>query len=423
MVNRLLSLFVLICLHCAGAQAADAPLETRIFNDRVRTLQVRNVAIDMPVPGPAVMLLDAGDAITVDFDVLAEDRDYLRYSLTHCNADWRPSQLSWAEYLDGFNEGTIDNYRFSNATTVHYVHYSLSIPNDVVRPTVSGNYVLTVYSEDDPDTPWLQCRFVITEQTATVGANLTSRTDVDYNRSHQQLEISVNTDRANVLDLFNDISLVITQNGRTDNAAVLTKPLRVSGRTLVYEHLPQLIFSAGNEYRRFEAINNQYPGPGVDHTEYHAPYYHAVLDLDGSRAGESYHYDRTLAGGYIIREYNSSDPDVEADYNVVHFTLDYPETPGFDFYIDGDFVQRAFSPESRMVFNRATGRYERALLLKQGAYSYQYLAVAPGSTRGRTDIIEGDKYETQNRYRIYVYHRAPGDRYDRLIAVSDIGSL
>ena len=121
-----------------------------------------------------------------------------------------------------------------------------------------------------------------------------------------------------------------------------------------------------------------------------------------------------------MREYNSSESDVEADYNVVHFTLVHPETPGFDFYIDSDVTQRRFSPESRMVYNRATGAYEHAMLLKQGAYSYQYLAVAPGSQTGRTDIIEGDKYETRNRYRIHVYARRHNERADRLVAVRDL---
>jgi hypothetical protein len=73
-----------------------------------------------------------------------------------------------------------------------------------------------------------------------------------------------------------------------------------------------------------------------------------------------------------------------------------------------------------MYFNRATQRYERALLLKQGAYSYQYLALAPGSNVGRTDVIEGDKYETRNRYTVYVYNRRPGERYDRLIGVGSL---
>ncbi len=80
-------------------------------------------------------------------------------------------------------------------------------------------------------------------------------------------------------------------------------------------------------------------------------------------------------------------------------------------------MSRRFSPESLMTFNRATGRYEKVMLLKQGAYNYQYLTARPGQSSGSTAIIEGDKYQTANEYLVKVYTRGPLDRTDRLIGV------
>ena len=91
-------------------------------------------------------------------------------------------------------------------------------------------------------------------------------------------------------------------------------------------------------------------------------------------------------------------------------------------FLDGDFTQRRFDPNSRMVYNPSTGLYERSMLLKQGAYNYQYLVVPQGGKRGYTAQIEGDKYQTENEYFIRVYHRRPGERYDRLIGVAAIQS-
>lgn len=396
---------------------------TAIFNERVRTLQVKNAGMPYAMPGAAMMVLGSDESITIDFDVLAEDRDYLRYEVIHCTAAWQPSQLAAIEYLDGFNEGVIDDFSYSEGTTVHYVHYRIVLPNHDVRLIASGNYIVRIYPEDNPEETWAQCRFVVSEQTAAVGGGVTSRTDVDVNKSHQQLELAVNVEHCGVDDIFNDVTVVIEQNGRSDNRVTLTKPLRVSGRTLVYEHLSPLVFNAGNEYRRFENVSVTYPGAGVSDVFWRGPYYHAVLDTDASRAAESYHYDQTLSGAYVVREYNSDRPDTQADYVVTHFSLDYPETPGLDFYIDGDMVQRRFSPEARMVYNRANNRYEHAMLLKQGAYSYQYLALAPGAAQGRTDVIEGDKYETRNRYRVYVYVKRMNERAHRLVAVRDINTF
>lgn len=416
MVKKLICLTLI--LTALGAWAADTG--NAVLTDRVRSLQLRSVYDQFPMAGdPSVVIDDPGDAVIVSFDVLGDDRNYLRYELVHCNADWQPSALAYIEYLDGFNEGTIDDYAYSGPTSVHYVHYTLTLPNEQTRITRSGNYLLRIYDESDgPDRPWLQCRFTVSEQSASLGANITSRTDVDFNRAHQQLELDVDVSQAGVRDVFNDLTVVVEQNGRPDTRRVITKPLSAIGKRLTYAHVPELIFRGGSEYRRFETVSTNFTPMGVDHVQWQAPYYHFVLEPAQSRAGEHYHYDETLSGAYVVREYNAgSSSDVDADYAVVHFALEYPYTPGFDFYIDGDFTQRRFSPEARLTWNAETGRYERAMLLKQGAYSYQILAVAPGTSAGRTDVIEGDHYETRNDYTVSVYTRAPADRADRLIAV------
>ncbi|MCM1477840.1 MAG: DUF5103 domain-containing protein, partial [Bacteroides sp.] len=78
------------------------------------------------------------------------------------------------------------------------------------------------------------------------------------------------------------------------------------------------------------------------------------------------------------------------------------------------------SPETMMVFNRATGLYEAAMLLKQGAYNYQYVTVPSGSLKGDAAQIEGNFYQTANEYLVKVYYREPGARYDRLVAVTSV---
>ena len=410
------AILTLMLMLAAAAFAQRVPdTMTGIFNERIKSLQIRLAGDDFAQP---VIVMNTDDRIDISFDHLAEDREYFRYSLTHCNASWRPSGLVDSEFIDGFNEGTIDDYAFSQATGVHYVHYSLSIPNSEVAPKISGNYLLKIYPENDPDSVWLQCRFMVSEETAPVAVSASAQTDIDYNRAHQQLSIVVDTERAYVDDGFNDLIVIAGQNGRLDSEVAMRQPLKMTGRKVYYEHQPALIFEAGNEYRRFEAISERYPGMNIGNIEYFSPYYHYELVPDASRATETYSYDQTQHGRYFIREYNSSDSDVEADYGVVHFTLDYPETPGAMIFLDGDFVQRRFDDNSRMFYNHATGRYERAMLLKQGAYNYQYLIVPPGARRGYTAAIEGDKYQTVNEYNVRVYHRRRGERYDRLIGTA-----
>lgn len=408
--------FLIILLFIPSAiYAADTI--PGVFDEFIKSLRVHLNGNDFAAP---IIVLDTEDQILIEFDHLAEDREYFRYSLTHCNAKWQPSGLVDSEYLDGFNEGTIENYDFSRGTKIHYVHYELTIPNDQVRPTISGNYLLRIYAENDPETTLLQCRFMVSEATAKVAAYASPQTDMDYNAAHQQVNVVVDVEDAGIEDVFNDMAVFVSQNGRMDNERAARQPLRVSGTKVFYEHQPRFIFEAGNEYRRFEAVSDYYPGINVAQIEYYEPYYHYNIVPDHPRASESYVYDETQNGRFFIREFNSDESDLEADYGVVHLTLEMDEMPGTMVFVDGDFVQRRFDDDSRLHYNTERQAYERAFLLKQGAYNYQYLVVPQGATRGYTGQVEGDKFQTINEYLIKVYHRRRGERYDRLIGTAAI---
>lgn len=408
---------ILFLLASVSAWAEDTM--TGIFDDSFHTLRL---SVNDNYLAPPVLMMDSGDELTISFDEITESNSYLRYSLMHCNANWTQSSLVESEFLDGFNFGNVDDYEYSQLAATHYVNYRITLPNDRFRFKVSGNYLLRVYRDDDPDTTLLQARFMVSESTATVTADVLGVTDIDYNDAHQQVSVAVDATNAKVEDVFNDMMVYVSQNGRLDNEVMVRQPLRVSGKTAYYEHLRPLIFPAGNEYRRMETVSTTYPGMNVESVDYYDPYYHATLTTDYPRSADKYIYDQTQSGRFFVREYNSSNSDTEADYVVTHFTLDAPELPGKYIFLDGDFTSRRFDPQSLMTYNRATGRYEKTLLLKQGAYNYQYLTVDAGSSNSAasTSVIEGDFYQTRNEYLVKVYTRRRGERYDRLIGVTTV---
>ena len=392
-----------------SAQTSDT--RQRIYHPAFKSLQVEVEGQRMM---PPVISLNSDDRILISFDEIADERRYMRYELIHCDASWRPEGLVDSEFLDGFNQGDVDDFDYSRATTIHYVNYRIAIPNAQMRPLISGNYLVRVYPEDDPETTLLTARFSISEDSMTISGDVSSRTDIDTNDSHQQLAVIVDAGDAPIDDIYSDIRLVIEQNGRNDNSIAITRPLRAVGKKAIFEHLRPLIFNAGNEYRRMEIVSVNYPGMHVESIDRIEPYYHFTLTTDTPRKNEMYLYDQTQHGRFTIREYDSDRSDTEADYALVDFTLEIDELHGFDVYIDGDFTQRSFDDSSKMSYNRTTGRYEKRLLLKQGAYNYQYLAVAQGQNTGLTSAIEGDKYPTVNEYVVRAYYRPRGTRYDRL---------
>lgn len=417
-----LSVFLLLLAAALASAGQDLSVDTSqgIFHPAFRSLRV-TLAGDEFAP-PVVALRDGDSRIEISFDEISDERRFMRYELVHCDARWRPEGLVASEFLDGFNEGIVEDYDFSRATLVHYVHYTITVPNGDVRITQPGNYLLRVYDESDPDETLLQARFGVADFSAGVVATVSSKTDIDTNRSHQQLEIALDLSRTGgVADPYNDLTVVISQNGRTDNEVVLTTPQRVAGSRVFYSHLRPLIFPAGNEYRRFETVSTTYPGMGVAEVRYDAPVYNMQLYTDEPRANGKYLYDSTQHGRFFIREWSSDNSDTEADYVMTHFSLAMPEMTGGDVFIDGDLTQRRFDTSSRMVYNQATGAYEQSMLLKQGAYNYQYLYLPFGATRGENSI-EGNYYETVNEYTVRVYHRPRGSRFDRLIGVALVKS-
>lgn len=418
MSSRLVIILSLLCSPVCLARVNDTAVG--IFSGAFKSLITR---VDGDRMAPPVITLGApDDRIIVEFDEMAEDARYLRYRLIHCNQDWTPSQLVETEFTDGFNFADIHDYALSEATLAHYVHYSLSLPNDEISPKVSGNYLLQVFDEDEPDEVLLQTRFMVSEGTAGISSSVTSRTDVDYNDRHQQLSVTADLKSANVVDPYNDLRLVITQNGREDNKVTLSKPLRVSSSKAVWEHLPELIFPGGNEYRRVDMVTVNFPGLGIDHYEYAEPYYHAILTPDTPRAARRYEYDQDQSGRFFIHEYNADAPDVQADYVVTHFALEMPELLDGYVWLDGDFVQRRFDSDSRMVYSPSRGAYVKTLLLKQGQYNYQYLVTSASTSKSATSVVEGDYYETVNEYLMLLYYRPFGARADRLIGASMIFS-
>jgi hypothetical protein len=130
----------------------------------------------------------------------------------------------------------------------------------------------------------------------------------------------------------------------------------------------------------------------------------------------AYKFDYDHNGRYLIRYNQAADSDTEADYMFVHFSLTSEHLSDGHLYVSGQFTGGTPARKYLMEYNSLTGKYEAIVLLKQGAYDYQYLWVPDGETTGQTKPTEGDWYETRNEYLILLYYRQRGSRYDRLVS-------
>ena len=392
---------------------SEVDTTTGIFDRRFRTLKTE---VEDNFMSPPVIRLGTNDRILVKFDEIGEDNSYLEYRLIHCDADWQPSRLIESEYLEGFNSVRIEDYAYSTATFVHYVNYLIAFPNEELQIKHSGNYLLQVYDPERPEETLLQTRFQVTENRARIEGNVTSRTDMGHNTYWQQLAFEIDCQGIGEFNPYQDIIVYVTQNNRETTKRRIMTPLRVSGDKIIYEHLNDLVFGASNEYRRFESVSNSFPGMRVDSLRYMGSNYHVWLKVDEPRQSASYNYDQTQHGRFLVREYNSTDSDIGADYITVHFLLECPELPSYDIYLDGEFTHDRMDKENQLTYDHRVGGYVAEVPLKQGAYNYQYVTRSRQTGEISTSTIEGDKYETLNEYGIAVYFRPPGARADRLIS-------
>lgn len=428
MRNAFLKRWVIAALACiwliAGSVAAQAvDTSTRIFHPDFKTLKVMREDSFMAQP---IITLGGDERIVISFDEIGEDISDLQWRLVHCNADWQPSALVESEYLDGFNIADVEDAAFSQNTFIHFVNYRIEIPAPGMTPLASGNYLAQVFFRDEPERPILQARFYVSEQAVRIDGHASGRTDKGINTDFQQLAISIDPGSFNLSNPFTDVSLRVTQNDSPETERLLPVPSRLDGRTLIYEHLPNLIFNAGNEFRRFETVRVNYPGMNVDSMRYGGSNYHAFLAPDRVRAGRSYRYDETQKGRFLIREYNSTDSDLGADYVTVHFTLDAPEMIGADVYVDGEMTHHVLDESTRMRYDVNERLYRLQMPLKQGSYNYRYVVVprSTGSFSNATSTpIEGDYAETSNEYPVRMYYRPPGSRADRLLSTVTIHSV
>jgi hypothetical protein len=404
--------YLWICLFAGQAVCAQTVYQTEIYSGQVKSLEVTVAGEQISEP---FIELNGDQTLEIDFDVLNHTQGRYACSIIHCDADWRKSTLAPVEYMDGFQGTAIDDFAQAFNTTMPYTHFRLFLPNDYVRFKVSGNYAALVYEEDSPDKIAFSARFSVCEPLVDIQAALTGNTDIAFNKTYQQVSFRIDTKNLPVAYPQTDLKIRVNQNGRTDQEAVNLQPSSVSSRLLTYEHIPGLIFEAGNEYRRIEFLTHRYSGLNMERIRYFNPYYHADVAVDQSRAGQTYRYDQDQNGRFFVRCSGCQNPDVEADYYIVHFAYDSEPFPDGDIYLLGDFLQNRMDGNSRMEYNLETGRYEKAVLLKQGYYNYQYVFLPSGAVRGELLRTEGSYYQTENEYAITVYYRPMGGRYDRIV--------
>lgn len=392
-----------------------------IYKENIKSVLISREDDSFSYP---VIKLNTEQKIKLCFDdITSETKDYY-YTIVHSDAQWNPSDLMPMEYIEGFEEGQIDDYNYSFNTSCEYVHYELIIPNEIMQPVISGNYIIKVYEDNDQSNLILTKRFSVVEQKLNIEAEVKRPSLPMYRDTMQEIDIIIAQSPNLVNNPARELNVVITQNNRWDNAIFNLKPKYSNTTGYVYNYEEENLFPGGYEYRHFNSRNVRYKEIETKNIYYSAPFYHIELQPDENTSNKLYSYREDFNGKQYIELESSDESYVEADYVFIHFNLScYNPLKNANVYVFGEITNWEMSDKNKMAYNYEHEAYELTLFLKQGYCNYKYVVVENDNPKAENSYFEGNFYQTENDYVIYVYLQKFGANYDRLIGVKTINSM
>ncbi|NRR91077.1 DUF5103 domain-containing protein [Winogradskyella undariae] len=366
-------------------------------------------------------IFSLGESLTLEFDALTGDEEDFYYVIEHFNFDWTPSSLVKSEYLSGMDNQRILDYENSFNTYQIYSHYNLEIPNTQTRGLLkSGNYMISIY--DDYDELMFSRKFMIYESLTNVGVQVKRSRDVKTIAEKQSVDIKITTSGMNLNNPLETIKTLVIQNNNLNTAITDLKPQYTLGNELIYRYDTASSFWSGNEYNFFENKDVRAANIGVQRIEL-KDLYHNYLYTNIARKDRPYTYNPDINGNFLVTVLDKTNVDIEADYVMVHFSLLHDELIDKNIFIYGNFNGYTLEPLTQMLYNIESKRYENIMLMKQGFYNYKFVTVDKKTGELDEGIISGNFWQTENNYKVLVYYKDLGSRYDRLIGFGEASSV
>lgn len=392
---------------------------TQVLNEITNVDFIKSISFKSETGKHQFPLITKGENFTLQFDdLLAEDNDYY-YVIEYFDHDWKPSSLYKNEYLSGLDNLRISNHKSSYGTLQRYTHYKLTLPNENTQFLVSGNYMISVF--DTNDELMFRRKFLIYEELASIEAGVFRSRELEQFSTHQTVQFSVNPIGINIRNPNNDLKIILLQNEQWDNAKKLSKPQYIIGQELHFRYDLPAQFEGGNEFFHFDTKDNRITNPSISYVE-QEDLYQTYLFTDPERANYPYTFNPDINGDFIINTVLGEDPDTEADYTQVHFSLAKQYTlRDEEIFLFGKFSNYELNENYRLIYNPSYEVYERTLLLKQGFYNYKYVwKTEEGLEKNK---ISGTHAITENQYLILLYIWDVGNQYDALIGVKTLSSF
>jgi hypothetical protein len=392
-----------------------------VFKSNIKSVRFHASGDQQAMP---VYKLNSGDRLELHFDDMDANVKSYYYTYQLCDYDWNPLQLSAFDYIKGFTQQRITNYRFSSIAYTRYTHYQVILPEANSLPTRSGNYLLKVYLDGDTAKLAFTRAMLVLDPKSAILAQFVQPFTPQFFNTHQRLKFTVNLTGLNAFSANQQVKVLVLQNNRWDNAQGHLPPTFIRGNSLEYNTESNFVFAAGKEWRWLDLRSFSLQSERVEKADYLKNATKIYVKPDMDRSAQKYIYYQDMNGLYQVTTYESINPYWQGDYATVQFsyaTPDHAAYPGKDLYLFGQLTDYKLNDAAKMQFNTEKGMYEGNQFLKQGYYSYAYMLVDKNDPTQQTPL-EGNYWETENTYTILVYYKSFTDQSDQLIGISKLST-
>ncbi|MDR1583451.1 MAG: DUF5103 domain-containing protein [Prevotellaceae bacterium] len=380
------------------------------FSGKIHSVQLFKTGDRLSDP---VIRFNSNETVTLMFDELIrnnEVEDDYYYTLEHRNANWQEENLILNDYMSGFPENYINEINLSQGTVLNYRNFVVTLPNEDVNLTISGNYLIKIFERNSGKLVLVK-GFSIVEPLVSINVSGIIPAIVPC---MQQFGVKVAYPSLKVIDAYRNLKVRVEQNFRAVPGAENLLPAFIQPHSADYSRPDKNIYNGGNEYRAFDIRSLVYNGHGVASHSFDG-IHRVELVQDAERSAYLSAHD--INGKYMVASDNSTVPDTQSEYVDVLFSFVSEMSVEGRIFLFGELTN--WSVSDRYEMHKINGSYKCIVPLKQGFYNYQYVVM---DKNGNLDMntSEGCFYETENVYNVYVYYRLPEDRYDRLVGFQKV---
>ncbi|MCB9209047.1 MAG: DUF5103 domain-containing protein [Ignavibacteriales bacterium] len=360
---------------------------------------------------------NSSDKLTISFDIEAEHEPDFNIIFKFCDENWKPYDNL---LLERIGETEFRNvYVEKLPITTEGAQYSVkeSFPKENIKFSNSGKWMFFITDSFDDDYVYEFGKFYVVENMVNLKTNIQNwRREgriSDNNANDRVLNLSTKFAISDSLEPFRIDHIEIVKNFETSYPIILNKDSFVKNRGFEWDGARNFEFvirdlEPGNEYRQTNLKNqNKYQYP-ITRAQFEGFDYSRFYQLG----------KKDFNGGFKLMDSRNE----YSDYIIATFEFKPPNRTDEDIFIVGSFTNWEVLPWFKL--NNENDLYNISLELKRGTYDYQYVTGTINNDFVEDInwfIFEGNFYETENVYSVFLYYKSPEKgEYDKIIGYKQI---